>query len=154
LAQALGAQTIYEIKQALHHCPVQLSRLVIHTNHDYALELVDYKVFVPLNPLCKALYLLFLRHPEGIVLKEMSRYQAELWDIYLQVCRHDDLKKAKESVAELCNPLSNSIHEKISRIKATFEEITDNHVATHYIIAGARGKAKKIALDPALVCWQ
>lgn len=150
----MGAQTIYEIKQALQYCPVQLSRLVIHTTQDYALELVDYKVFVPLNPLCKALYLLFLRHPEGIVLKEMSRYQAELWDIYLQVCKHDDLNKAKESVAELCNPLSNSVHEKISRIKKTFEVLTDNHIAKHYIISGARGKTKKVALDPGLIVWQ
>jgi len=154
LAQALGAQTIYEIKQALHRCPVQLSRLVIHKTQNYALELVDYKVLVRLNPLCKALYLLFLQHPEGIVLKEMSLYKTELRNIYLQVCRHNDLKSAEKSVAELCNPLSNSIHEKIARIKSTFETLTDKHIAEYYIIAGARGKAKRIALPPDLIVWQ
>ena len=44
---------------------------------------VEQPVEVEMEPLVKAIYLLFLSHPEGIVLKYLPDHRAELTRIYL-----------------------------------------------------------------------
>ena len=52
----------------------KISRLIITPRK--RLILSDYGVEVKMEPLHKAVYILFLRHPEGIRIKEISDYQA------------------------------------------------------------------------------
>ena len=45
----------------------------------------DNPIEVEMEPLVKAVYLLFLSHPEGIVLKYLPDYRKELTALYLQL---------------------------------------------------------------------
>ncbi len=74
-----------------------LSRLVI--DKEYRIGLPDYNnLEIKMTPLHKALYLLFLRHPEGILLKYMPDYKQELTTIYKQLSNRENYSNMKKSI--------------------------------------------------------
>ena len=101
----------------------------------------DYRFFVgqkevELQPVHKAVYLLFLAHPEGIEFKRLSDYREELTGYYMKTARLMDKEKIIEGVDHLVNPLDNAINEKCSRIKNAFRSLMDEYSASYYIISG------------------
>ena len=133
LLRAIGVPLLEELH--IEAARGRLSRLRI--TEDYRFFLVDYdNREVDLQPVHKAVYLLFLHHPEGIAFKQMADYRQELLEIYRKVARSMDLKKIEESVNRLTNPLDNAINEKCSRIKNTFLQMMDEYTASYYIISG------------------
>ena len=108
---------------------------------------------VKMDKLTKAVFLLYLKHPEGIRYKELSDYQWELEKIYSSITGRDDLDSIRKSVADLCDPLNNSINEKVSKVKKAFRDAVDDRVARFYYIDGKKGTAKRIALDRDFVLW-
>ena len=111
----------------------KLSRLVI--TKDYRFVLADYQVEVELQPVHKAVYLLFLAHPEGIEFKRLADYREELKGYYLQTAKLLDKEKIEEGVNHLTDPLDNAINEKCSRIKKVFLDLMDEYRASYYIIS-------------------
>lgn len=110
-----------------------LSPLVI--TKDYRFLLPDYgNREVLLSPIHKALYLLFLNHPEGIEFKNLVDHREELFALYRNVGNRIDPDKITETVNRLTNPLDNAINEKCSRIKAAFSDLMDEYQADYYII--------------------
>ena len=100
----------------------------------------DYRFFVgqcevELQPVHKAVYLLFLAHPEGIEFKRLSEYRDELVAFYLKTSHSTDKESIIEVVNRLVNPLDNAINEKGSRIKNTFLALMDEYSASYYIIS-------------------
>lgn len=129
-----------------------LSRLFITS--DYRIFLPEYNnAEVKLHPLPKALFILFLRHPEGIVLKEMADYFTELLSIYKVIVGDKYQEKAKRSLERICNPLDNSINEKISRINEVLRQLMDEAIAVQYFISGKRNEARQIMLPQTLISW-
>lgn len=108
---------------------------------------------VNLTPLCKAIYLLFLHHEDGIMFSHLPDYKTELLEIYKQLAYRESWENMLVSVHDLTDPLSNSINEKCSRIKSAFVEIMDKELAEYYFITGNRGEPKKILLDRKLITW-
>ena len=101
----------------------ELSRLLVTEN--YCITLPDYdNTEVRLEPIQKAIYLLFLRHAEGIRFKELP---------------------------DVTDPLNHSIIEKCARIKQVFKQITPHE---EYVITGQKGEVKRITLDRDLVEWE
>lgn len=101
----------------------------------------DYRFFVgqcevELQPVHKAVYLLFLAHPEGIEFKRLSEYRDELVAFYLKTSHSTDKESIIEVVNRLVNPLDNAINEKCSRIKKVFLDMMDEYTASYYIISG------------------
>ena len=129
-----------------------LKKLVISKN--YRIFLGDERKEVHLEPLVKAVYLLFLKHPEGIVFKDLPDYRMELADIYNKVRPWGLNERAFQSIEDVTNPLLNSINEKCARIRNVFATILDSSVAEHYYIKGTRGKAKCISLPREMVVWE
>lgn len=129
-----------------------LKKLVISRN--YRIFLGGERKEVHLEPLVKAVYLLFLKHPEGIVFKDLPDYRMELADIYNKVRPWGLNERALRSIEDVTNPLLNSINEKCARIRKVFTTILDSSVAEHYYIKGTRGKAKCIDLPRELVVWE
>ena len=84
----------------------------------------------------KAVYLLFLAHPEGIEFKQLADYREELTGYYMATAKMMDKEKIVESIDHLVNPLDNAINEKCSRIKKVFLEMMDEYMASYYIISG------------------
>ena len=107
-----------------------------------------------MEPLIKAVYLLFLNHPEGILFKCLPDYREELAIIYGKLRPWGLSNRALRSIEDVTNPLLNSINEKCARIRKTFLDILDEHVAEQYYIQGERGEAKKITLPRDLVIWE
>ena len=133
LLKALGVPLLEQLR--LEAAKGRLSRLQITS--DYHFLLVDYGLReVELQPVHKAVYLLFLAHPEGIEFKRLSDYRKELMDYYLKVAPNIDSKKLEESLDHLTNPLDNAINEKCSRIKKVFSDMMDAYTASYYIISG------------------
>ena len=87
-----------------------------------------------LQPVHKAVYLLFLAHPEGIEFKRLADYREELLEYYMKTARMMDKAKIVDSVDKLVNPLDNAINEKCSRIKKVFLDLMDEYRASYYII--------------------
>ena len=100
-----------------------LSRLVITKDYRFILE--DDQKEVELQPVHKAVYLLFLAHPEGIEFKRLADYREELTRYYMATAKMMDKEKIIESVDHLVNPLDNAINEKCSRIKKVFLSLMD-----------------------------
>ncbi len=114
----------------------------------------EQSVEVEMEPLVKAVYLLFLSHPEGIVLKCLPDFITELTNIYLLLRPAGMTERVKKSIMDVTNPTLNSINEKCTRIRKIFSNVLPSHVASYYAISGKRGEAKKIDLVRANVVWK
>ena len=131
LLKAIGVPLLEELR--IEAAKSRLSRLVI--TKDYRFVLADYQLEVELQPVHKAVYLLFLAHPEGIEFKKLSEYREELTGYYMATAKMMDKEKAEESVDHLVDPLDNAINEKCSRIKKAFLELMDEYRASYYLIS-------------------
>ena len=134
------------------HTDQQLPQLIITRN--YRIFLGDEHREVHLEPLVKSVYLLFLKHPEGIIFKDLPDYREELAHIYNKVRPLGLSDRALKRLEDVTNHMLNSINEKCARIRRTFVSMLDSSVAEQYYIKGARGKAKKITLSRELVAWE
>lgn len=131
---------------------IKTSRLIVAK--DCTILLADYKKEVKMEPIVKAIYLLFLKHPEGIAFKRLPDYERELADIYQKIKPFGLTERAIRSIEDVTNPLLNSINEKCSRVKAAFQSVVDPTLLEQYIIVGKSGEAKKIELPRELVVWE
>ena len=133
LLRSVGVSVLEELR--IEAAKSRLSRLLI--TKDYRIILVDYdNKEVEMSPVHKAVYLLFLNHPEGIEFKKLSDYRDELLGYYMATAKLMDKQTITESVDMLVNPLNNSINEKCSRIKSIFLNMMDQYIANYYIISG------------------
>jgi len=133
LLRSIGVSVLEELR--IEAAKSRLSRLLV--TKDYRIILVDYdNKEVEMTPVHKAVYLLFLNHPEGIEFKRLSEYRDELLQYYMATAKLMDKQTIVESVDMLVNPLNNSINEKCSRIKSIFLNMMDQYTANYYIISG------------------
>lgn len=137
----------------------KLSRLVV--TGDFRIVLPDYNdMEIKMEPLVKAVYLLFLEHEDGIRFKCLSDHRQRLAYIYNKVLENSALtrtvtpERKEESLKKLVDPLSNSINEKCARIKAAFLSRFDEHLANRYYIDGKPGEMKRISLPRNLIDLQ
>ena len=137
---------------SLFYVEKPLAKLIISKN--YRLFLGEERKEVHLEPLVKAVYLLFLKHPEGIVFKDLPDYRKELTDIYNKVRPWGLSDRSIHSIEDVTNPMLNSINEKCARIRRVFVTMLDSSVAEQYYIKGVRGGAKKIALPRDKIVWE
>ena len=89
LLRAIGVPLLEELR--IEAARGELSRLVI--TEDYRFILIDYHKEVELQPVHKAVYLLFLAHPEGIEFKRLADYREELTGYYLKTARMMDKER-------------------------------------------------------------
>ena len=132
LLRAIGVPLLEKLR--IEAARARLSRLLI--TKDYRFLLIDYdNREVVMNPVHKAVYLLFLNHPEGIEFKKLCDYRDELQGYYMATAKLMDKQTISESVDMLVDPLNNSINEKCSRIKSVFLSMMDIYTASFYIVS-------------------
>jgi hypothetical protein len=106
---------------------------------------------VKLTPLEKTLFLLFLAHPEGIRLVDLSDFRPELKRIYQGLYIGSNPGLIALNIDTLTDPLNNSASEKLSRIKSKFISSLGADLAAIYYPRGKNAEPKKIELKRELV---
>lgn len=131
---------------------VHPSHLVI-TENTYSVLLPDFNKEFRFTTQVKALYILFLNHPEGIRMKEIADYKKEFTHIYLRITTWSDVERLREIVDKLldvCN--RNALDAKKSQCNRTIREtISDKVLQKFYEIEVHPGEPHKINLDRSLV---
>ena len=128
--------------------------LQLTVSKNYKIFLGEKRTEVCMEPLVKAVYLLFLKHPEGILFKALPDYRKELTDLYDKLRPWGVTDRTLQSIEDVTNPLLNSINEKCARIKKAFLSVMEGDMAEHYYIKGTRGDPKGIDLPRDLVTWE
>lgn len=131
----------------------KLSRIVITPK--YEILLPDYgDMVIEMSPLPKAVFLLFLKHEEGIYFKALSDYRDELQTIYSKITNRVSDSVINKSIEQITDPTRNAINEKCSRIREAFLIKMDDAIAKNYYINGNRGEIKKIDIPRNMVEWR
>ena len=122
----------------------------------------DYRILLPdrfdteirMRPLVKTVFLLFLRHPEGIRFGDLAAYRAEMTDLYMGITRRSDPEQLRASIDRLTDPRDNSIHEKAANLSAALARYFKPGKLAAYTLTGKAGAPKRIRLDRDLVEWE
>ena len=122
----------------------------------------DYRILLPdrfdteirLQPLVKTVFLLFLRHPEGIRFGDLPDYRAEMTDLYKGITRRSDPEQLQASLDRLATPGDNAIHEKAAKLAAALARYFRPQELPAYTLTGKAGAPKRIRLDRSLVEWE
>lgn len=143
-------QTLFQGKFVISNTQ-KISPLLV--NNDLKIVLPHYnEVEVKMPAMCRTIYILFLLHPEGIALRNISDYRNDLENIYSMVMPGRDEELAQAAINNLLDPMSNTLNEYISKIKRCFKaHVINDSLASHYLISGKRGEPYKIALAPELI---
>lgn len=140
----IALQRLFKPTQRLSRIHVQYGRIF----------LPDYNnMEIKMHPLSKALYMLYLRHPEGIMFSYLPDYRDELLHLYELISGRDSREDIRRSIDDVTDPTRNSINEKCSRIKQAFLREFDDSIARNYYITGERGEAKNILIPRDMVTW-
>ncbi len=107
-----------------------------------------------IRPMAKTILLLFLRHPEGIVLKEIGLYKKEMLGLYRRVMRSLEPEVAEHRVQRILDIFNNDLNVNISRVNAAFAAMIKDERRLFYKIQGPPGEPKKLLLDRSWVCWE
>ncbi len=126
------------------------SRMLI--TDDFRLLLPDYNnLEIVLNPLPKALYFFYLRHPKGVLFKHLRDHRSEIFNLYSLLSPSENLDRMNQSIDDLVDSTKNSVNVLCSRIKTAFASQFKDDLASQYYITGKPGKPKRITLDRKLV---
>ena len=107
-----------------------------------------------IRPMAKTVLLLFLRHPEGILLKHISDYRAEMTADYRRCMRSLDPEDADRRIQRLLDIFSNELNVNISRVNAALTALVGPEEEQLYRVSGRAGTPKSIRLDRTLVIWE
>lgn len=144
--------TIDELELMLGYT-VKLSPL--HISRSGKLFLTEYGgVEVKMPNISKALYFLYLKHPEGLRYKDIADHKDELLHLYGGITGRDDPKDIERSIDLLVDPFGNALNVNASRIKSAFRNVVSDRIARFYYIEGGAGEVKKVPLDRDLVLWE
>lgn len=117
------------------------------------IQLPYFKKEVELSHLTKSIYFLFLKHPEGINLKELGNYKKELLTIYNSVSNQLDYDKMAKSIDDVINLETKAIYTHLSRIKSAFYKIMDASFVKYYIVSGSGVEDRKVLFETKDIIW-
>ncbi len=127
----------------------KISRLYI--TKDLRILLKDYNdLEIKMDPLPKTLFILFLRHTEGIQIIDLDKFYDELIDIYSRMKSNPStITKNIDGITQTTN--RDRIYVHSTAIRKAFEEVFDEHLADSYCITGEKYTPRKITLDRKLI---
>ena len=138
--QTLGNDFLKSIKDL---APKPLSPLYIDEN--YRILLPDYDLEIKMNAIWRAIYILFLRHEEGIILKDLWSFRDELAAIYKRIAS-GEYERMEATIDDVTTPGSDNFRQYLSKINRAFNAVLAVDLAQHYTISGVRGGAYLVRL--------
>ena len=103
--------------------------------------------------LCKALYIFFLIHEEGLSLNYLNDHKSELYKIYSHISTYGDEELLKKAIDNLTDFIGSTMNANLSRIRKAFRDILGDE-ANIYLIKGEKGGQKVVHLDRRLVVFE
>ncbi len=123
--------------------PRPLSTLLIDDKLNILLP--EYDMQIQMLPVWKAVYILFLRHEEGIILNQIADCRDEFAGIYKAFATGEP-DNIEATINEVTTPGSDLFRQYKSKINAAFRQRLAEDIAQHYIIDGRRNEPYKIQL--------
>lgn len=165
LAERVDEMDAAALLEAMSLLRKRLSELTVLEGTDEGERILvsrDFRILLPdrfdteirMRPLVKTVFLLFLRHPEGIRFGNLQDYRAELMDLYRGITRRPSGPELERSIDRLIDPADNSIHEKAAKLAATLAGYFRPEQLPAYTLTGKAGAPKRIRLDRTLVTWE
>ena len=165
LAERVDEMDAAALLEAMSLLRKRLSELTVLEGTDEGERILvsrDFRILLPdrfdteirMRPLVKTVFLLFLRHPEGIRFGNLQDYRAELMDLYRGITRRPSGPELERSIDRLIDPADNSIHEKAAKLAATLAGYFRPEQLPAYTLTGKAGDPKRIRLDRTLVTWE
>ena len=147
--QSLGYQT-----ENSHLCSSDPEPERLFINRDYVIRLGSWAgPEVKLRPLVKTVFIFFLKHPEGILLKERAEYEQQLRTIYAIIAPNVSQEDREERIHRLVSLEDNSFSEKCSVLNASLERVVNPSIVEGYKVQGTNGFPRRIPIAPLMVCW-
>ena len=129
-----------------------ISRLYINKRGDFFL--IDRNnTEVKMPALCKALYIFFLFHEDGMSLNYLNDHKTELYRIYRGISTYGDDELLRKAIDNLTDFIGSTMNANLSRIRKAFRDILGEE-ASPYLIKGEKGGRKTIHLDRNLVVFE
>lgn len=120
------------------------SRLEVR-GHMCKLFLTDLGNFeVRLTPRQRAIYMVYLNHPEGIAVAELPDHREELARYYGRFANVSDQKHIDRALGNLLDIFSGTLSTEFSRIRAAFRKAAGEEMAKYYVIDGESGERKRV----------
>ena len=161
LAERIDEMDAAALLEAMHLLQERLRRLEpdgaeqIRITRDFRILLPKrFNLEIRMRPLVKTVFLLFLRHPEGIRFTDLRDYRNELMDLYMGISGRGDREEMARSINRLIDPQDNSIHEKASNLAASLSQYFPPERLHAYTLSGKAGAPKRSRLDRNLVEWE
>jgi hypothetical protein len=115
----------------------------------YLIDLGDLQI--NLNPKERALYLLYLNHPEGIQRSYLIDYKDELRSYYAQISNQATNELIDIAINRLVDVRDNNMNEVMARIRSKFKKEVGEEQAKDYSITFTPEGTHKILLNRELV---
>jgi len=106
---------------------------------------------INLNPKERALFLLYLNHPEGIMRSHLVDYKIELRTYYAMFSLQPDNRSIDEAIERLTDVTDNNMNEVMARIRAKFRQCVGEQQFEDYSIMATPEGTHKIRLNRELV---
>ena len=130
----------------------EYSRLFINRHGDIFLTDRN-NTEVKMPALCKALYIFFLLHEDGMSLNYLNDHKPELYKIYRRISTYGDEELLNKAIDNLTDFIGSTMNANLSRIRKAFRDILGDE-ANIYLIKGEKGGRKIIHLDRSLVVFE
>lgn len=115
----------------------------------YNIRLPEYNKNIEMHTLPKTIYVFFLRHPDGIALKDLSEHRQELKQIYMTMTRqsisHEEAYQKIDGILDFTN---GHLNQYICRISESFRKELSYDLAKKYSIYGQRNGIRRVLLQP------
>lgn len=109
---------------------------------------------IQLKPLCRMLFILFLRHPEGINFKDLILYEQEMLDIYGRITRRGDALTMQRSIRHITDSTNSLMSVHRSQLSRSLGRYIDKTILPQYLISTGKGSTRSIPLSRELVEWE
>ena len=137
------------------HAEANKDPVELFIDRNYAVRLGSHQgTLIPLRPLVRALFILFLKHPEGILPKDREHFREELEKIYEIIAPNVSSEDRRRRIGRLMDLQDNAFSENLSVLNATLDRALPLPHARYWKVQGYNGHPRRIPLSPLLVHWE